>query len=122
MANKKTLSAAWKPGQSGNPAGRPRGSRSKLGEEFLTKLYHNFLEHGESVIDQVRKTRPAIYLKIIAATLPKELHFKNESALDGMTDEQLDAINSAVRAAVIARTPTGSGERETKAGIDKKLN
>ena len=25
----------WKPGESGNPAGRPKGSRNKLSEEFI---------------------------------------------------------------------------------------
>jgi hypothetical protein len=112
----------WQPGQSGNPAGRPKGSRGKLGEAFLTKLYHNFLKHGDSVIDEVRKSRPAIYLKIIAATLPRELHFKNESALDGMTDEQLDAIHSAVRAAIITRTPTGSAEGKAQTVGKDRLN
>ena len=29
----------FKPGQSGNPRGRPRGARNRLGEEFLAELY-----------------------------------------------------------------------------------
>jgi Family of unknown function (DUF5681) len=31
----------WKPGQSGNPAGRPKGARSKLGESFLVGMLVN---------------------------------------------------------------------------------
>jgi hypothetical protein len=30
--------------------GRPRGSRNKLGEVFITQLYTDWLEHGEAVI------------------------------------------------------------------------
>jgi hypothetical protein len=112
----------WKKGQSGNPAGRKYGSRQKLGEAFLTKLYNHFLEHGDKVLDEVRQTRPDIYLKVVAATLPRELHFKAETALDGITDEQLEEIHSAVRATITARTGPGSSEGETKASGGSKLN
>jgi len=32
----------WKPGESGNPRGRPRGARSKLGAAFIEALAADF--------------------------------------------------------------------------------
>ena len=36
----------WLPGQSGNPAGRPVGSRQKLAEQYLRDLYEFWQEIG----------------------------------------------------------------------------
>lgn len=78
----------WKPGQSGNPAGRPKGSRVKLGEAFLSDLMADWEGHGAAAIKEVRETRPADYVKVVAATLPKELNVK-VSEIDDLTDDQL---------------------------------
>ncbi len=78
----------FKPGQSGNPAGRPKGARSKLGEAFLEKMLADFEEHGVSVIEAVRKDKPDQYLKVVASILPKDLNV-NINNLDNLTDEQL---------------------------------
>ena len=45
-------------GNSGGP-GRPKGSRNRLGEEFLSDLYADWMEHGASVIAEVRERNPA---------------------------------------------------------------
>lgn len=63
----------WKPGQSGNPAGRPKGSRNKLGEEFIRALYDDFTAHGVDVIRAVREEKPDAYLKIVASLMPVEI-------------------------------------------------
>jgi hypothetical protein len=82
---------AWKPGQSGNPAGRPRGSRNKLGEAFLADLYADWQANGIAVIEAVREQKPDVYLKVVASILPHQLEIK-DGPFDGISDEQLSAI------------------------------
>jgi hypothetical protein len=57
----------FKPGQSGNPRGRPKGARNKLGEDFLTELYENFAVHGAAAIERVCEDDPAAYLRVIVS-------------------------------------------------------
>lgn len=77
----------FQPGVSPNPAGRPKGSRNKLGEAFIQALYEDFTEHGTDVITKVRAAKPDQYLKVVASILPKELKVTTEVELN---DEQLD--------------------------------
>ena len=70
MGNKTTQ---FKPGQSGYPMGRPKGSKNKLSESFLQELTRNFAKHGKEAIDRVCKDSPGEYLRIIAGLMPKEL-------------------------------------------------
>ncbi len=42
---------AWKPGQSGNPAGRPVGSRNRLSEKFIADLAEHWQANGEAALN-----------------------------------------------------------------------
>ncbi len=84
------LAPCWKPGQSGNPAGRPRGSRNKLGEDFLADVYADWAEHGASVLGEVREKSPAIYLRVVASLVPRHLAIETiGDEFDDMTSEEL---------------------------------
>lgn len=74
-------------GQSGNPKGREKGSRNKLGEEFISSLQADFLEHGTLAIQTMRANDPGGYVRVIASILPKEVKVTTAQEL---TDEQLD--------------------------------
>jgi hypothetical protein len=91
-------------GNSGN-GGRPKGSRNKLGEEFVATLQADFMAHGAGVVERVRIEQPAAYLKVIASVIPKEL-VVNSNPIDELSDEQLAVLVDIVEA--FARTGSGS--------------
>lgn len=47
--------------------GRPRGSRSKLSEEFIANLLTDWSANGADAIERLRQEDVATYLKIIAS-------------------------------------------------------
>lgn len=96
---------AFKPGQSGNPAGRPPGSRNKLTEDFLRALSEDFDKGGKDAILEMRKTDPSGYVKAIVQLCPKDITITNK--WDDMSDEQLEAAFDAVTAIIAAQRTAG---------------
>ena len=99
---------AFKPGQSGNPGGKPKGARNRLQGAFLNALADDFDQHGKRAIERCRDEDPAAYLRAIVALMPKELEISRP--LDDLTDDELAAALAAVRAIEAARDP-GAGDR-----------
>src|SRR6185312_2833005 len=93
----------FKPGQSGNPTGRPRGSRSKISEAFIAALNEDFAQHGVAVIERVRTEKPAEYLKIVASLVPRDINL-NPPGIEDMTDDELHESLEQVRT-VVASLP-----------------
>ena len=82
----------WQPGQSGNPAGRVRGSRNKLSEAVICALYRDFSKHGEKAIAKVRRDQPGVWLKVLAMLIAREHKVQHSNPLKDLTDEQLEAM------------------------------
>jgi hypothetical protein len=72
----------WQPGQSGNPKGRPVGSRNKLSQALIEALYVDWMEHGPAAIVRVRAERPADYLRIVAALVPQRIEIERADNMD----------------------------------------
>lgn len=106
---------AFKPGQIGNPAGRPKGARNKLGEAFVEALQEDFEEHGREAIQKVRAEKPDQYLKVIASLLPKDVNLNITDNAEDLTD---DEIRSRIRdlAGQLAPFLGGDGNVDGDAG------
>ena len=71
---------AWKPGQSGNPAGRPIGARAKITEKLLADLADVWEEHGSSVLQRLAVTDPGKLAQIAYGLLPRDVFISVEPA------------------------------------------
>jgi hypothetical protein len=94
----------FKPGQSGNPKGRPKGARNRIGTQFLEALEADFNKFGSQAIAQVREKKPEVYMRVVADLLPKEANINVEAGeafvklwgriSDGLGDELADSVDA----------------------------
>jgi hypothetical protein len=72
----------FKPGQSGNPAGRPKGSRSRISEKFLTKLEDIFERRGDEALEKAVTANPMKFISMIAGLLPAQLEARMQALVE----------------------------------------
>lgn len=106
----KARSTSFKPGQSGNPAGRPKGARNRLSEKLLATLAADFEQHGAAAIIKMREEKPVDYVRTCASLVPKAFDLGNDEDDEG---------NKIVGVALITRTAIEAIiERGQEAGED----
>ena len=117
-SNGRNALGRFETGNSGGP-GRPKGSRNRLGEEFLSDLHADWSEHGASVIAEVRERNAAVYLRIVAGLVPQQVGITcARDEVQTMTDEELArALLSAQEVLALAAAQAEDGEPGLK-GLD----
>jgi hypothetical protein len=89
----------FQPGQSGNPTGRPKGARNRLGTAFLEALEADFNQFGPQAIAQVREKKPEVYMRVVADLLPKEASLNvGTDPLEEITYDELAFITEQLLA------------------------
>ncbi len=83
---------SWKPGQSGNPAGRPKGTKDAINKAFLEDVTEDWRDHGREALERARKDKPAEYVRMVAGLLPKDQNL-NVTSEDSVFNRILDLIN-----------------------------
>lgn len=89
----------------GNAGGKPLHARNRLTNAFLNDLLDDYTAHGLEAIQEMRETKPAEYVKVLASLLPKE--FSIERPLSEINDDELDALVNAFREAEGVLTSLG---------------
>ena len=79
---RRIVGVPFKPGQSGNPAGRPRGSRNRLADAFVTDLRDCWEVHGRDVLERVARDQPEVLIKVVASLMPKDININHDVSAD----------------------------------------
>jgi hypothetical protein len=89
----------------GNAAGRPKGARNKLTEDFLQAVAEDFEKHGKEALKTVREEDPSTYLRVVAQIIPKEtdLTVKGDDAFVALWQK----VSSGALAELIERLEEG---------------
>jgi len=84
----------WKPGQSGNPKGRPKGSRNKLSEDFFRDLCDAWQAFGKPALETMAMLYPVEFVRMVASLMPREPEatVAPVTVMERMSDAQLDAL------------------------------
>jgi uncharacterized protein DUF5681 len=104
----------WKPGQSGNPSGRPIGSRTVFSDNFVRDLASVWSEEGRETMVKTARNNPAVFFATCARLLPNDVRVTVEQSLPGNLSAQdwqvMREIVEAVKQAVPDASTKPPGE------------
>ena len=106
----------FKPGESGNPGGKPQGARNRLTAHFLNRLAADFDTHGEKAIQDARENDPIGYIKVVAALLPKEMTLTRP--MEDLTDDELLAGIALLRSRLAEGAGAGTGDAQEPQSVN----
>ena len=104
----KRVGHRWKPGKSGNPAGRPLGARQRISEKLLADLATVWEAHGESVLTRLAITDPGKLATIAYGLLPRDVFINVQQSVPGNLEPEAWATLRRVLDIIQACAPAGA--------------
>jgi hypothetical protein len=76
----------WRPGQSGNPSGRPLGIRNKFSESFVSDVAAVWQDRGRTILEKMAQDEPARFAELCGRLIPKDVSLTISERLPGGLD------------------------------------
>ena len=114
------VATRWLPGQSGNPAGKPKGGRTRFSDAFFYDIADDWQRGGAEAIERVRNDDPSTYLRVCAALMPREVSIATTRELsEGELESQLSAALALLGGVTIEGVALPAGEPVPVAEADE---
>jgi hypothetical protein len=111
----------WRPGQSGNPRGRPVGSRQKIAEQLLTAFAAVLDEDPVVALRELKQNDPAKFWTIASGLLPRETMLSVQQVVPGnLTPEQWGQLRSVLEL-IERHAPDGAEPGEVFQVVERAL-
>ena len=106
----KQIAGRFIPGKSGNPKGRPKGSRNQFAEDFVADFHNAWSEHGQNALLIMAAEKPSEFVQAAVKILPRMVEVNDPvGELDReLTASLLDYVRSRT-AGIRAATGEASG-------------
>jgi hypothetical protein len=78
-------------------------TRRSFNRDFLLALAADFKKHGAAAIEKVRKQQPAVYMKICALLVPRELEVQHSGGVKSLSDDQIERGIAMIKAMLAER-------------------
>src|SRR5215471_16547481 len=117
----KRINGKFAQGWYGKTGGSLEATRRSFNKDVLLALAADFKKHGAAAIEKVRKTQPAVYVKICAFLVPREMKLEHSGGVKAMTDEQIDDAIAAIKAWMAAQAGEAAKVTEGEAEVGPSL-
>jgi len=108
VAKKKNV---WQPGQSGNPAGRPIGTRNRFSETFVSDVASIWAQHGIAALEKMVTDEPSRFAEMCSRLIPRDVQVSLSARMPGGLEAEDWQLTIAVLDAVKTALPN-AGQRQ----------
>lgn len=95
--------------------GRPKGSRPKLAESFLSDVYDLWQRKGPAALEATCDENPGLFVKVVASLIPAQLAVTVTETWDTLPVSELEALvaNEVRRLGLAAQVIEQTTEADT---------
>jgi hypothetical protein len=79
----KVVGRPWRPGESGNPNGRPVGARGRFSERFVSDICDAWHKYGAAIVERMATEEPIRFAELCARLIPKDVQLTLQTRLPG---------------------------------------